>query len=99
VPCTIRDVSGSGARLQLNSSLRIADAFTLIFQGGLRKACRLAWRKGRLIGGAFADGYASADEQAVMMTADEQARHRQAIGAASGPRASDAAMARLSSPS
>lgn len=81
VPCTIRDVSGSGARLQLNSSLWVAEQFTLIFRSGLRKGCRVAWRKGRLIGSAFADGYASPDEQAVMMTADEQSRHRLGIGA------------------
>ncbi|MCP3408205.1 helix-turn-helix domain-containing protein [Bradyrhizobium sp. CCGB01] len=81
VPCTIRDVSGTGARLQLNSSLWVAEQFTLVFQSGLRKDCRVAWRKGRLIGGAFTDGCASADEQAVMMTADEQSRHRLGIGA------------------
>ncbi|OAF16528.1 helix-turn-helix domain-containing protein [Bradyrhizobium neotropicale] len=81
VPCTIRDVSGTGVRLALNSSLWVAEQFTLIFDSGLRKACRVAWRKGRLIGSAFADGYASPDEQAVMMTADEQARHRREIGA------------------
>ncbi|MFB6416776.1 MULTISPECIES: helix-turn-helix domain-containing protein [Bradyrhizobium] len=81
VPCTIRDVSGSGARLQLNSSAWVADEFTLVFTSGLRKACRVAWRKERLIGAAFADGFASVDEHAAMMTADEQARHRLGIGA------------------
>jgi DNA-binding XRE family transcriptional regulator len=81
VPCTIRDVSGTGARLQLNSSLWVAEAFTLVFASGLRKACRVAWRKERLIGSAFADGYASVDEQAAMMTAGEQSRHRLGIGA------------------
>jgi len=81
VPCTIRDVSGTGARLQLNSSLWVAEQFTLVFSSGLRKDCRVAWRKGRLIGSAFAEGYASPDEQAVMMTADEQSRHRLGIGA------------------
>ncbi|MGY3036337.1 DNA-binding XRE family transcriptional regulator [Bradyrhizobium sp. USDA 4354] len=81
VPCTIRDVSGTGARLELNSSLWVAEQFTLIFSSGLRKDCRVAWRRGRLIGSAFADGYASADEQAVMMTAEEQAQHRLGIGA------------------
>lgn len=81
VPCTIRDVSGTGARLVLNSSAWIAEQFTLIFSSGLRKACRVAWRKERLIGSAFADGYASVDEQAAMMTADEQTRHRLGIGA------------------
>jgi hypothetical protein len=80
-PCTIRDVSGTGARLGLNASLWVAEQFTLVFSSGLRKDCRVAWRKGRLIGSAFADGYASADEQAVMMTADEQSRHRLGIGA------------------
>ncbi|MBR0961761.1 helix-turn-helix domain-containing protein [Bradyrhizobium japonicum] len=81
VPCTIRDVSGTGARLQLNSSLWVAEQFTLTFRSGLRKDCRVAWRKGRLIGSAFVGGYASADEQAAMMTAEEQARHRLGIGA------------------
>ncbi|MGL9617929.1 helix-turn-helix domain-containing protein [Bradyrhizobium sp. U531] len=81
VPCTIRDVSGTGARLELNSSAWVADEFTLVFSNGLRKSCRVAWRKERLFGAAFADGYASLTEQAAMMTADEQARHRLGIGA------------------
>ena len=81
VPCTIRDVSSTGALLALNSSAWVAEEFTLIFTSGLRKGCRVAWRKERLIGSAFVDGYASVDEQAAMMTADEQARHRLGIGA------------------
>nr|GAJ35006.1 hypothetical protein BDOA9_0142050 [Bradyrhizobium sp. DOA9] len=81
MPCTIRDVSGTGARLELNSSAWVAEAFTLVFASGLRKGCRVAWRKGRLVGAAFADGCASLTEQAVMMTAEEQARHRRGIGA------------------
>lgn len=80
VPCTIRDVSGTGTRLQFNSSLRVADDFTLTFGSGLRKACRVAWRRGRLVGSAFTDGYASAEEQVLMMTTDEQSRHRHGIG-------------------
>lgn len=81
VPCTIRDVSATGARLQLNSSAWVPEQFSVIFTSGLRKACRLAWRRDRLIGSAFAEGYASPDEQAAMMTADEQSRHRLGIGA------------------
>lgn len=81
VPCTIRDVSATGARLQLNSSAWVPEQFAVIFTSGLRKACRLAWRRDRLIGSAFADGYSSPDEQATMMTADEQSRHRLGIGA------------------
>lgn len=80
VPCTIRDVSASGARLALNSSAWVPEQFSVIFTSGLRKDCRLAWRKERLIGGAFEGGYASAEEQAAMMTADEQSRHRLGIG-------------------
>jgi DNA-binding XRE family transcriptional regulator len=81
VPCTIRDVSASGARLHLNSSLWFPEQITLVFNNGLRKDCRVAWRKGRLIGSAFVDGCASPEEQAAMMTEDEQSRHRQEIGA------------------
>jgi DNA-binding XRE family transcriptional regulator len=81
VPCTIRDVSATGARLQLNSSAWVPEQFAVIFSSGLRKACNLAWRKERLIGGAFVDGYAGPEEQAAMMTVDEQSRHRLGIGA------------------
>ena len=81
VPCTISDVSGTGARLKLDWSLSFPKEATLIFADGLRKACRVAWQKRRLLGVAFADGVASADEQALMMTEEEQALHRQHIGA------------------
>jgi len=81
VPCTISDVSGTGARLKLDWSLSFPKEATLIFADGLRKACRVAWQKRRLLGIAFADGVASADEQALMMTEEEQALHRQHIGA------------------
>ena len=81
VPCTISDVSGTGARLKLDWSLSFPKDATLIFADGLRKACRVAWQKRRLLGIAFADGVASADEQALMMTEEEQALHRQHIGA------------------
>lgn len=81
VPCMIRDVSATGARLQLNSSAWVPEQFAVIFSSGLRKACKLAWRRERLIGGAFVDGYAAPEEQAAMMTVDEQSRHRLGIGA------------------
>jgi DNA-binding XRE family transcriptional regulator len=81
IPCTIADVSGTGARLKLDWSLLFPKEATLIFADGLRKACRVAWQKRRLLGVAFADGVASADEQALMMTEEEQALHRQHIGA------------------
>lgn len=99
VPCTIRDVSGTGARLQLNSSLWVAEAFTLVFASGLRKACRVAWRKERLIGSAFADGYASVDEQAAMMTAGNRPGTASASARASRRRAKSATTRKPSSPS
>jgi len=81
IPCTIADVSGTGARLQLDWSLAFPKQATLIFADGLRKPCRVAWQKRRLLGVAFADGVASQDEQALMMTEEEQALHRRHIGA------------------
>src|SRR5207237_2439291 len=64
-----------------NWSLSVAKEVTLIFGDGLRKACRVAWQKRRLIGVAFADGVASLDQQALMMTEKEQILHRKQIGA------------------
>lgn len=81
VPCTICDVSGTGARLKLDWTLSFPKEATLIFADGLRKACRVAWQKRRLLGIAFADGVASPDEQVLMMTEEEQALHRHHIGA------------------
>jgi len=81
IPCTIADVSSTGARLTLDWSLSFPKEATLVFADGLRKTCRVAWQKRRLLGVAFADGVASADEQALMMTEEEQALHRQHIGA------------------
>jgi DNA-binding XRE family transcriptional regulator len=81
IPCTITDVSGTGARLKLDWSLSFPKEATLVFSDGLRKPCRVAWQKRRLLGVAFTDGVASADEQTLMMTEEEQALHRQHIGA------------------
>ncbi|UWU81060.1 helix-turn-helix domain-containing protein [Bradyrhizobium huanghuaihaiense] len=81
IPCTIADVSGTGARLKLDWSLAFPKAATLIFADGLRKTCRVAWQKRRLLGVAFEDGVASLDEQALMMTEEEQTLHRRHIGA------------------
>lgn len=80
IPCTIADVSSTGAKLKLDWSLAFPNEATLIFADGLRKACRVAWQKRRLLGVAFVDGVASADEQALMTTEEEQLRHRRQIG-------------------
>lgn len=78
VPCTIRDVSGTGAGLEVNSALW-SNRFTLVWSDGLRKPCQVAWRKGKRIGVAFTDGPASPDEQAELMTEEEQS-HKKQIG-------------------
>ncbi|MGW1422517.1 helix-turn-helix domain-containing protein [Bradyrhizobium manausense] len=80
IPCTIADVSCTGARLRLDWSLAFPKEATLVFANGLRKVCRIAWQKRRLLGVTFADGVASADEQALMMTEEEQVLHRRHIG-------------------
>jgi hypothetical protein len=80
VPCTIRDLSVSGAGLELVGSFRAPDQFTLILSDGLRKSCQVAWRRGKRIGVCFTDGIARADEQAALMTEEDLASKRQ-IGA------------------
>lgn len=76
VPCTIRNVSAIGAGLEVNSTLW-SNEFTLVWSDGLRKPCRVAWRKGKRMGVAFTDGPASADEQAILMTEEEEAHQKQ----------------------
>ncbi len=94
VPCTIRDVSGTGARLQLNSSLWVAEQFTLVFSNGLRKDCRRL-AQGEADRQRVRGGICEPDEQVAMMTADEQSRHRQQIGARVRKRARDPAAMRV----
>lgn len=80
VPCTILDVSSTGAGLEIVSALRPPDRFTLIWSDGLRKSCQVAWRRGKRLGVAFTDGPASTDEQAQLMTEEERA-YKKEIGA------------------
>jgi hypothetical protein len=80
VPCTIRDVSVTGAGLELVGSFRAPDEFTLILSDGLRKSCQVAWRRGKRVGVSFTGGAARADEQAALMTEEDLASKRQ-IGA------------------
>jgi len=55
IECTVRDLSGGGAALEVVSPLYIPDRFTLFIQREQsRRACRIVWRKGRRMGVAFA---------------------------------------------
>jgi hypothetical protein len=56
VPCAIRNLSDTGACLDLKSPLWFPNEFTLIVEtDGVSKPCRLVWRKDRRIGIAFTD--------------------------------------------
>ena len=54
-PCTIRDLSTTGAALELSDrSARVPAAFTLIVpEDGLKLPCRVVWRTDFRLGVAF----------------------------------------------
>jgi hypothetical protein len=52
--CTIRNVSETGAALEVMTPLYIPDRFTLVFQSEeSKRACRVVWRKQKRIGVTF----------------------------------------------
>jgi PilZ domain len=54
LPCTVRSLSATGARIEVNSPLWFPDRFTLaIASEGWRKPCRVIWRDERRIGVEF----------------------------------------------
>jgi hypothetical protein len=54
IDCTVRNVSETGAALEVISPLFIPDRFTLAVQSEqLKRLCRIVWRKERRIGVAF----------------------------------------------
>jgi hypothetical protein len=54
VICVIRDLSISGAGLDVDNSAGIPDRFTLVLRtDGLHFSCRVAWRRERQMGVAF----------------------------------------------
>jgi hypothetical protein len=54
-PCLMADVSGTGARLVVQSSEQIPDQFSLVLSrdGQLRRECHVAWRREKVIGVRF----------------------------------------------
>jgi hypothetical protein len=51
VECTIRNISDTGARVQVPTSVAIPDRFTLIdAHVGTRRKAKVVWRKGDLMG-------------------------------------------------
>jgi hypothetical protein len=54
IDCTIRNVSETGAALEVVTPLFIPDRFTLAVQTDqLKRPCRIVWRKERRIGVTF----------------------------------------------
>ena len=54
IPCTIRDLSITGAALELSERVEIPGRFTLIVpEDGLKLPCNVVWRRDFRIGVAF----------------------------------------------
>lgn len=43
--CTVRNLSGGGAKLVMQTTADIPDLFELFFDDGARKSCIVRWRK------------------------------------------------------
>ncbi len=51
INCMVRNVSESGARLEVEPSIHIPDKFELdVPSAGITMSCRIIWRRGNLIG-------------------------------------------------
>jgi len=54
VDCTIRNLSETGSRLQIPTTVAIPDRFTLVdAHGGTRREATVVWRKGDQMGVRF----------------------------------------------
>jgi hypothetical protein len=55
IGCVVRDLSDTGACLQLERALGIPDAFNLVFETGEpSRTCYVMWRNNKRLGVAFA---------------------------------------------
>jgi hypothetical protein len=57
--CLVRNISDSGARLEVENSLAVPATFTLKFSDGRALACSIAWRREKAIGVTFDHSAAS----------------------------------------
>ena len=54
IPCLVRDISATGARLRIETSVTAPDTFDLIIElDGMEAGCQVVWRKGADIGVKF----------------------------------------------
>ena len=59
VPCSIADISETGARLMLERDQELPERFLLLLtpRGGARRVCRVVWRNALSLGVEFPDGH------------------------------------------
>lgn len=83
--CVIRNLSQSGAKLELSGSVTVPDRFELMIprKGEIRRA-RIVWRRGELMGIAFEDALEQAPDPASMAARlksaqEENSRLRQRV--------------------
>ena len=53
IDCFIRDISDTGARLKVESSIGIPDTFDLQLEYGVIRSCETVWRQATQIGVRF----------------------------------------------
>jgi hypothetical protein len=54
VPCAVRDISETGARLRVDLPLQVPDTFELLIPlDGLEANCKVVWRRGTDVGIRF----------------------------------------------
>jgi hypothetical protein len=54
IPCLVRDVSATGARLRIEASVTAPDTFDLVIDlDGMEASCQVVWRKGADLGVRF----------------------------------------------
>jgi hypothetical protein len=53
IDCTVRNLSGKGAKLLVSSVVGIPDTFDLLLDGHTRQPCRVIWRTLKELGVEF----------------------------------------------
>jgi hypothetical protein len=53
IDCRVRNLSSSGAKLQVTSVVGIPDTFDLLLEGATRQPCRVVWRTLKELGVQF----------------------------------------------
>ncbi len=54
--CRVRNLSASGALIEVQSMRGIPEQFEIVLDGATRRACAVLWCSGRLMGIRFDDG-------------------------------------------